>query len=371
MDAYFFLRFLRMAIRIFLPIWLVSWAVLLPVTSVGTQVGNDTGLDRLVFGNISPDKQSRYAAHIILIYFFTGMCQALPESAFMVNLFTAWICYNIKYEMRHFIQSRQHYLTSQAHAASTQSRTLLITGIPSVYLTERQLFLVFSYLPGGVEKVWINRDLKDLPDVYQARRKALAKLESAETQLLATAMKIHQQQSGAQNKSQQQKSAGRSKAEKPARSPSMESSSPLSPTSPGLGSDLERAVSRAEVIVPKQRRPRHRLAPTWLPFSLPYTGKVVDSIDWARSEVVRCNEILSAGRAQWREDMATDEDSVNDFYQPLNSAFILFNQQIAVHLASQSVLHHDAYRMMGKYIEVHQEGELRLDSFVQHRSLNA
>jgi hypothetical protein len=86
MDAYFFLRFLRMAIRIFLPIWLVSWAILLPVTSVGTQVGNDTGLDRLVFGNISPDKQSRYAAHIILIYFFTGTYQTLSESTFMVNL---------------------------------------------------------------------------------------------------------------------------------------------------------------------------------------------------------------------------------------------------------------------------------------------
>jgi hypothetical protein len=72
MDAYFFLRFLRMAVRIFLPIWLLSWLVLLPVDSVGIQAEATSGLDRFTFGNVSPDKQVRYAAHIILVYIFTG-----------------------------------------------------------------------------------------------------------------------------------------------------------------------------------------------------------------------------------------------------------------------------------------------------------
>jgi calcium permeable stress-gated cation channel len=39
MDAYVFLRFLRMMIKIFLPIWLISWAVLLPTTSVNATGG--------------------------------------------------------------------------------------------------------------------------------------------------------------------------------------------------------------------------------------------------------------------------------------------------------------------------------------------
>lgn len=47
MDAYFFLRFLRMLIRMFLPIWFLTWVVLLPVTSVNTQVGNNDGLNKL------------------------------------------------------------------------------------------------------------------------------------------------------------------------------------------------------------------------------------------------------------------------------------------------------------------------------------
>jgi hypothetical protein len=72
MDSYFFVHFLRMMTRIFFPIWIVSWAVLMPVNSVKTRVDNNRGLDLFVFGNIAPDKQERYAAHLILVYFFTG-----------------------------------------------------------------------------------------------------------------------------------------------------------------------------------------------------------------------------------------------------------------------------------------------------------
>jgi calcium permeable stress-gated cation channel len=77
MDAYFYVRFLRMLARIFLPIWLLSWIVLLPVTSVGTQVPGHKGLDRFIFGNVENTKQDRYAAHLILTYFFTGKCVLL------------------------------------------------------------------------------------------------------------------------------------------------------------------------------------------------------------------------------------------------------------------------------------------------------
>jgi calcium permeable stress-gated cation channel len=72
MDAYFFVRFLRMMVKIFLPIWFISWAVLLPVNSVNSHVPGVTGLDRFTFGNIEKTQQDRYAAHIILVYFFTG-----------------------------------------------------------------------------------------------------------------------------------------------------------------------------------------------------------------------------------------------------------------------------------------------------------
>jgi hypothetical protein len=69
MDAYFFVRFLRMMTRIFIPIWLVSWAVLLPIHAAGRTNGLE-GLDQFTYGNVA--QHERYSAHIILIYFFTG-----------------------------------------------------------------------------------------------------------------------------------------------------------------------------------------------------------------------------------------------------------------------------------------------------------
>jgi hypothetical protein len=72
LDCYFFVRFLRMMVRIMLPIWLISWAVLLPVTSVHTTVAGHTGLDMFIFGNVENTEQPRYASHVILAWISTS-----------------------------------------------------------------------------------------------------------------------------------------------------------------------------------------------------------------------------------------------------------------------------------------------------------
>ena len=68
-DAYMFVRFLRMMVRFLLPVWLLSWAVLLPTTAVG---GQGVGLDRFNFGNVGRDETERYWAHLLLAWVFTG-----------------------------------------------------------------------------------------------------------------------------------------------------------------------------------------------------------------------------------------------------------------------------------------------------------
>jgi hypothetical protein len=72
MDCYFFVRFLRMMVRVMLPIWLLSWAVLLPVTSVHTTVDEHTGLDKFIFGNVAVNDQARYASHLLLAWISTS-----------------------------------------------------------------------------------------------------------------------------------------------------------------------------------------------------------------------------------------------------------------------------------------------------------
>lgn len=59
--------------------------------------------------------------------------------------------------MRHFVTTRQRWLTKPENASSPMRSTVLITGVPRDYLTESALTKLFSHLPGGVRKVWLNR----------------------------------------------------------------------------------------------------------------------------------------------------------------------------------------------------------------------
>ncbi|KAH8113941.1 DUF221-domain-containing protein [Phellopilus nigrolimitatus] len=390
MDAYFFVRFLRMMIRIFFPIWFISWAVLLPVTSIESG-SNKTGLDRFTFGNIGPSKQGRYWAHVSCVW-----------------VFTIWIWYVIWTEMRHFITTRQQHLVDAEHSATAQANTILITGIPTKFLTERALKQLFSHLPGGVRKVWLNRDLKELPDIYERRLSACNKLESAETALIALATKIHAKKLAAEDKT---------KTEEPARGSTSAEPLTTSESEADAETDTDREkglpVSRAEALVPRKKRPTHRLPIGFIPFAIPLIGKKVDSIDWARQEIEETTMLLERGRAVLRREIderaarnarvgglagvyskvnrrrrdsdvsITEEDAKEkkqakkerekekkekkereevmemkareleeETYPALSSAFVLFNQQIAAHIAYQALTHHEPYHMSSKDIEV-------------------
>ncbi|KAF7790505.1 hypothetical protein EIP86_001460 [Pleurotus ostreatoroseus] len=350
LDAYFFVRFLRMMAILLLPIWIVSWLVLLPVDAAGTTVSGRSGLDKLSFGNISTDKQSRYAAHLILTYFSTF-----------------WVWWNIRKEMRHFIIARQRWLIDPENATSAKASTVLIRGVPQRYLTEAALKQLFDGLPGGVAKVWLNRDLKEMPDLYTRRMKACNKLESAETSLLNTATKLRNKKSKAAAKAAKKNNSD-STSEPETRT---SDSRPLTAPSIITEADPEMTVSLADELVPKKKRPTHRLPPfSWLPFSLPLIGKKVDSIEWARQEIVETSAELKECRHALAVDVAHSSNlppaetnhpdglkpnAGSQTYPPLNSAFILFNKQIAAHLATQALAHHAPYRMADRHLAVDPE----------------
>src|SRR5882757_9993770 len=143
--------------------------------------------------------------------------------------------------MAHYVRVRQHYLVSRAHSSTAQACTILVTGIPPKYLSESALTRLFSHLPGGVRKVWINRDLGDMPDLYDQRLKACGMLESAETSLLSTATK--------QNTKRQKNAAksGDGGKDSPNDGPTKSTSDP------------ETRKTLVEELVPKDKRPSHRL----------------------------------------------------------------------------------------------------------------
>jgi hypothetical protein len=72
--------------------------------------------------------------------------------------------YLIWHEMRHWLTVRQRHLINPEHSKLPQANTVLITGIPKNYLDEEKLEQLFSRLPGGVKRIWLNRyDALGLP----------------------------------------------------------------------------------------------------------------------------------------------------------------------------------------------------------------
>jgi hypothetical protein len=184
-----------------------------------------------------------------------------------------------------------------------------------------------------------------MPDVYQERLNACNKLESGETALLKTAAEIE---------AKKNKNVGKAA-----------DAVPNVQSEEDLGS--ERNIPRADELVPRDQRPTHRLPLGFLPFGLPFISTKVDTIDWAKDEIARTNTELTKMQKTLAKEVASTTKSSRLFnmslremsqelstqtYPPLNSAFILFNNQMAAQMAALLLTHHEPYRMSKKYIDV-------------------
>ena len=258
----------------------LTFVVLLPVDSVGSG-GSLTGVDRFTFGNIAPAQTNRYAAHLLVVW-----------------ILTFYVFYLIKREYGKFVVLRQDFLISKAHSRLAQSKTVLVTGVAQEYLNEESLRRFCDVLPGGVKRIWLARNLGDLPEVYDRRLAASGKLESAETAYLKLATKAILK-------------ASKSKKGNALPAPSPE--------------ELESDSSLISRYVPDKKRPSHKLG------FLGLFGKKVDTINWCREEIVKTDRELLEAQSILR---GSDADVK---YKKESAAFIQFNTQIAAHLFAQFV----------------------------------
>lgn len=178
---------------------------------------------------------------------------------------------------------------------------MLISNIPNDLLNEASLKELFNTLPGSVERIWINHDTKDLPDLVEDRDDLLDKLETACTDILKTANKLDHQRL----KKNQLRPAG------------VDSGSSIS-------DDSERGltVAKFDQYIPRKKQPTHRVGLWGL------IGKKVNTIDHALQEIPRMNVEIDHLRKKISGSNYT------------NSAFILFSSQISAHLANQTLVHH-------------------------------
>lgn len=187
LDAYFFLRYLRTLLKIFIPMALVILPILLPLNYVQgrgpdfatgnfskSDYTNVTGLDRLAWGDVPPDKNNRYWAHLVL--------------AIGVVIYTCFIFFD---ELRGYVRLRQAYLTSPQHRLRASATTVLVTAIPAKWCTFEALNGLYDVFPGGIRNIWINRNFDELNDKVKRRNKLARSLESAETSLVKDAKQSH------------------------------------------------------------------------------------------------------------------------------------------------------------------------------------
>ena len=179
LDAYFFLRYLRTLLKIFVPAALVILPILIPLNVIngrGAQFAisgknenssNVTGLDQLAWGNVAPNHTHRYWAHWLLAFFLI-----------------AWICYVSFDELRNYIRMRQAYLTSPQHRLRASATTVLVSSIPQKWCSVEALDGLYDVFPGGLRNIWINRNFDELSDKIKQRDKLATTLEAAETELI-------------------------------------------------------------------------------------------------------------------------------------------------------------------------------------------
>lgn len=106
--------------------------------------------------------------------------------------------------------------------------------------------------------------------------------------------------------------------------------------SKGKNQVVEDGLLQSEI--PEKIRPKHRESA--LPIPLPCIGQKVDSIRFYVNQIKELNASISEKQA-----VATDLEQVN-------SAFIEFNQQVAAHMAGQTLMHERANQMAPRYINI-------------------
>ena len=291
LDAFFFLRYLRTLLKIFVFLSLIIIPVLVPLNLVHGKnaPGGVQGLDRLSWANVGLAHTSFYWAHLLM--------------ALTVIIF---VCHNIYAELIEYVSIRQAYLESPQHRLQAFANAILVTDIPKRFLNIPNLTRLYGVFPGGVRTVWINRDLSELSKKVLERRRIVCTLEAAETKLIRLAMK----------------------------------------SSGGRTGRLTKAEIRGEEPLWKRylgerdrdymRLPVSNL--TWMP-SFPFVGRKVDTIHHCWQEMARLNNEI-------------DQDQQEpDKYPLLTSAFIQFNTQQAAYMACQSLVRCAPLCFRSQYLE--------------------
>ncbi|OAA50486.1 DUF221 domain-containing protein [Metarhizium rileyi] len=283
LDAYLFIRYLKVCAIICFVSLCITWPILFPVNATGK--GGKSQLEILSYSNVNVDESPNY---------------------FFAHVFVAWavygfLMYMITRECIFYINLRQAYLLTPHYSKRISARTVLFTSVPQDYLDEAKIRNMFN---NAVKNVWIAGDTKDLDKKVEERDKVAMKLEGAEVKLIKAV------------------NAARSKALKKG----------------GSDHEAEQDAETADVIsrwVPEKKRPSHRLGPLGL------VGKKVDTIEWCRSELGKNIPEVEKTQIEWSQN--GNFDKVGSLFVEFHTqadaqaAFQVITHHHALHMSPKAI----------------------------------
>jgi hypothetical protein len=302
LDAYLFLRFLRVCFTIAAVGVVITWPVLFPVNATG---GNgQTQLELLSWSNIDtsrPEARYRLFAHAFIAWIFLG-----------------FVLYTILRECIYFINLRQAFMLTPQNARRISSRTVLFTCVPTPYLDVDRLRKIFGE---SVKHIWLAHDTELVDDYVKERNKVAIKLENAEVKLLRLV-------NGARIKA----------AKKGGATATTDDANNNAGATPPRDGETETG-DIADRWVPRSKRPTHRMG------FLGLFGQKVDTIDWCREELQKLVPHAENAQQHYRAGG----------YAKVSAVFIEFHTQSDAQAAYQIITHHQALHMAPKYIGVKPE----------------
>lgn len=230
LDAYLFIRYLKVCTIIAFVSMCITWPILFPVNATGGAGKKE--LDILTYGNVDANHKNYYYAHCFVAWAVYG-----------------FVMYMITRELIYYINIRNAFLNHPNYASRISARTVLFTNVPEDYLNESRLHAMY---PGVIRQLWIAGDVKELAEEVQKRDETALKLEKGEVALIKAVNKA---------RSKELKKSG---------------GTPDEEAQPARDAESGNIASR---WLPDKKRPSHRLG------FLGLFGKKVDTIEWGRSEL--------------------------------------------------------------------------------------
>lgn len=350
LDAYCFMRYLNLLLRIFCPLALVVMPLLLPINITSDDQQPQSGLDILSIANVAP----RYTATRLWIHCVMSLSTI------------AWICYQFYYEFHSYVRIKQKSFSSAASHSRASCTTILVRDLPAGYDERETLERLFGCFPGGVKNVWINRNHDHIAALVEYQTKTRDLLEEHETILIKSCQAKNLPCLAEENttpRAQASSSAPQTNTVLPRWQRRFRRLSRVYQADiPNLRLVYPRWVPRlfrydelkafldahpeADAAWRKFMKPSERaslrlplLRTTWWP-SLPGLGHKVDRIYYLRYTLAELNSRIDRLKSR------------SEHSRSLRCAFVQFNRQIAAHMACQSVTHHSPHTMAPRIIGV-------------------